>query len=519
MFLPQVVKSARVMKKAVAYLIPFINKDKKSGEDNSAATIIMATVKGDVHDIGKNIVSVVLQCNNFKIIDLGVMVPAQKILDSAQEHNADIIGLSGLITPSLDEMIHVAKEMQRQNFYVPLLIGGATTSRIHTAVKIDPSYESTVIHVKDASRAVGVAQNLISKTKNFIEDIQQEYKTLRQRHHNKQANINWLSLAEARQNQCAIDWQNYVPPQPKSLGVTVLKDYPLDIISQYIDWTPFFMTWELAGKFPRILEDSVVGKEATQLYQDAQSMMEKIITEKWLSANGMIGLFPAHTINHDDIQIYDNDHQPIMVIHSLRQQTKKPTGKVNYALADFIAPKDNHKTDYIGAFAVATGFGIEAKIKEFEDQHDDYNAIMLKSLADRFAEAFAEHLHERVRQEFWGYAEHESYSNEDMIKEQYQGIRPAPGYPACPDHTEKALLWQLLDVTHHTGIELTENYAMYPASAVSGWYLSHPDSRYFGLAKINHEQVADYAIRKNMSIKEIEQCLSQSLGYEPSNKP
>lgn len=521
MFLPQVVKSARVMKKAVAYLIPFIEAEKGDGEVQSNGKIIMATVKGDVHDIGKNIVGVVLQCNNFEVIDLGVMVPAQKILDAAREHKADIIGLSGLITPSLDEMVHVAKEMQRQEFNLPLMIGGATTSRAHTAVKIDLGYDEPVVHVKDASRAVGVSTKLIStdmKT-DFAKEITAEYDTLRERHKGKQAKTNWLTLEEARDNRASIEWKNYKPKKPNKLGIQIFDDYPLEELAECIDWTPFFIAWELAGKYPRILSDDVVGEEATRLFNDAKSMLEKIVNEKWFTAKGIYGLFPANSIGHDDIEVYTNEKRDglLTTIHSLRQQTQKPPGQANFALADFIAPKETGVKDYFGAFAVATGFGMEDRIKQFEDDHDDYSAIMLKALADRFAEAFAERLHERVRKEFWGYASDEALDNEALISEVYQGIRPAPGYPACPDHTEKGLLWELLNVKENTGIEITESFAMYPTAAVSGWYFSNPESRYFGLGKINRDQLRDYAHRKGIELKIMERWLSPNLGYDPDD--
>ncbi len=522
MFLPQVVKSARVMKKAVAYLIPYIEAEKKRTGDtgSSKGKIIMATVKGDVHDIGKNIVSVVLQCNNFEVIDLGVMVPAQKILDAAKEENVDIIGLSGLITPSLDEMVHVAKEMQRQGFTLPLMIGGATTSRAHTAVKIDQNYDQPVVHVKDASRAVGVSTKLVSNDLRpaFANEIKEEYDTLRERHKGKQAKINWLTLAAARDNRFEPDWDNYTPPAPKEIGVHVLTDYPLIDLAEYIDWTPFFVAWELAGKYPRILDDKIVGKEATKLFNDAQQMLKQIIDEKWFSANGVYGLFQANTVN-DDIEVYSNESRTelLTTFHSLRQQTQKPPGQANYALADFVAPKSSGKYDYIGVFAVACGFGMENRVKQFEAEHNDYHGIMLKALADRFAEAFAECLHVRIRKEFWGYANNESLDNEALIDEKYQGIRPAPGYPACPDHTEKSLIWSLMDVEKNTGISLTESHAMYPAAAVSGLYFSHPNSRYFGLGKINRDQVKDYALRKKMESSEVEKWLSPNLGYDPDD--
>ena len=520
MFLPQVVKSARVMKKAVAYLIPFIEEEKKASGDTSNQSngkIIMATVKGDVHDIGKNIVSVVLQCNNFEVVDMGVMVPAEKILQTAREENADVIGLSGLITPSLDEMVHVAKEMQRQEFHIPLLIGGATTSRAHTAVKIDQQYEEAVVHVKDASRAVGVAQNLISQDlkARFVEDIQQEYATLRERHAGKQSKTKWLSLDQAQANAFKTDWSKQTIITPKQTGVHVLQDYSLATLVDNFDWTPFFIAWELAGKYPRILNDEIVGEEATRLYEDAQQMLKQIVEEQWFSAHAVYGLFPANAVG-DDIEIYTDDtrQQVKMTIHSLRQQTEKPPGQANFALADFVAPKSSKANDYVGAFAVAAGFGMEDRIAQFEADHDDYHSIMLKALADRFAEAFAEHLHHRIRTEFWGYAADETLDNEALINEDYRGIRPAPGYPACPDHTEKALLWELLDVDANTGITLTENFAMFPTAAVSGWYFAHPEARYFGLGKINRDQVEDYAARKAMSVSEMERWLAPNLGYD-----
>ncbi|MCG8323925.1 MAG: dihydropteroate synthase, partial [Thiotrichales bacterium] len=520
MFLPQVVKSARVMKKSVAHLVPFIEEEKKrsgdSGKNNG--TIVMATVKGDVHDIGKNIVGVVLQCNNFEVIDLGVMVPAEKILETAKARDAHLIGLSGLITPSLDEMVHVAREMQRQEFTTPLLIGGATTSRAHTAVKIEPQYTEPVIHVKDASRAVGVAQNLVSPTQKteFVRKIRDEYVTVRERHENRQQKIDWLAIGEARANRFATDWSRYTPPVPQTTGVHVLDDYPLSELVEYIDWTPFFVAWELAGKFPRILEDEVVGSEATRLYDDAQTMLARIIEERWFTAQGVYGLFPANSIGHDDIEIYTNDKRDgvLIELHTLRQQTRRAKNQANYALADFLAPRETRVADYIGAFAVAAGFELESRIQGFENEHDDYSAIMLKALADRFAEAFAERLHQRIRTEFWAYAGEESLDNNALIAEKYRGIRPAPGYPACPDHTEKPLIWDLLKVDQQTDIRLTETYAMVPAAAVCGLYFSHPDSRYFGLGKINRDQVEDYARRKAYTCQEMERWLSPNLGYE-----
>jgi 5-methyltetrahydrofolate--homocysteine methyltransferase len=519
MFLPQVVKSARVMKKSVAYLVPFIEQEKQAGGSyRSQGKIVMATVKGDVHDIGKNIVGVVLQCNNFEVIDLGVMVACETILETARKENAHLIGLSGLITPSLDEMVNVAKEMERQDFTLPLLIGGATTSRTHTAVKIAPAYSCFTVHVKDASRAVGVAQNLVSADlkANFVARIRAEYEGVRERHKSRQTRTDWLSLHQARDNRSPIEWSRYTPPVPKRLGIQVWRDYPLGELCHFIDWTPFFVAWELAGRFPRILEDPIVGTEARKLYRDALELLDHLIAEKWLTARAVIGLFPANTVGEDDIEIYtdDNRHGELLVIHSLRQQQKKPDGQPNFALADFIAPKESGVADYIGAFAVTAGIGIEAVVERFEQDHDDYNAIMIKALADRLAEALAECLHERVRKEFWGYTPEENFDNAALIDERYQGIRPAPGYPACPDHTEKLLLWKLLEAEKHTGIRLTESLAMYPAASVSGWYFSHPEARYFGLGKINEDQVHDYAQRKGMDVKAVERWLAPNLGYE-----
>ncbi len=519
MFLPQVVKSARVMKKAVAYLVPFIEADRAGGtEQRKNGIIVMATVKGDVHDIGKNIVGVVLQCNNFEVIDLGVMVPCEKILQAAMENDADLIGLSGLITPSLDEMVNVAKEMQRQGFSTPLLIGGATTSRAHTAVKIEPAYEHPTVHVKDASRAVGVAAQLISKELKppFVAKTRKEYAELRERHKGRQARQDWLTLKQARENKLIVDWGSYRPPVPRQLGVQALRDYPLEALCSTIDWTPFFLAWELAGRYPRILDDPVVGVEARRLYQDAKDMLERVVGEKWFQAHAVFGLFAANTVGDDDIELYTDDSRQgeLLVIHTLRQQLKKPPGQANFALADFVAPKELGLKDYLGAFAVAVGFGMESRIALFERQHDDYSAIMLKALADRLAEGFAEHLHERVRKEFWGYAPAEDLDIEALIEENYQGIRPAPGYPACPDHTEKSLLWQLLDVQCRTGIQLTDSYAMYPTAAISGWYFSCPQARYFGVGKINRDQVHDYARRKGMDPKTMERWLAPNLGYD-----
>ncbi|WP_417549134.1 methionine synthase [Methylophaga sp.] len=519
MFLPQVVKSARVMKKAVAYLMPFIELEKDdSTVSSSNGKILMATVKGDVHDIGKNIVGVVLQCNNFEIIDLGVMVPAQKILDAAREHNVDIIGLSGLITPSLEEMAHMAKEMERLGFDIPLMIGGATTSLIHTAVKIDPNYHGPVIYVKDASRAVGVAQNLVSKItrEDFVGKIKTDYQTKREQHKGRKSTRRLLTLKQARANKTKIDWPAYKAVKPAQTGIQVFDDYPLQELVDRIDWTPFFQSWELAGKYPRILTDEIVGEHATHLFEDAKKMLKQIVDQKWLKARAVIGLFPANSVGDDDIEIYTDDsrQQLLMKLHSLRQQAEKPPGRPNAALADFLAPKDSGVEDYIGAFAVTAGIGIDEHIERFEADHDDYHSIMLKALADRLAEAFAERMHERVRKEFWGYKKDEQLGNEDLIDEKYQGIRPAPGYPACPDHTEKGLLWDLLDVETRIGMTLTESFAMLPTAAVSGFYFAHPESRYFGLGKISEDQVNDYAKRKNWTLDYAERWLAPALSYD-----
>ena len=520
MFLPQVVKSARVMKKAVAWLVPFIEAEKQEGGGRrSQGKIVMATVKGDVHDIGKNIVGVVLQCNNFEVIDLGVMATADLILNTAQEEQADLIGLSGLITPSLEEMAHVAGEMQRRRFDAPLLIGGATTSRAHTAVKIEPRYSQPVVHVKDASRAVGTAQSLLSPNlrAGFIAQTKADYAALRERHQSRQAGLKWLTLEQARANRLALDWRAYAPPAPRQPGVRKFADYPLEELRDFIDWTPFFAAWELAGKFPRILEDEVVGAEARKLHRDACAMLDDIIAERWFSLRGVIGLFPANALGPDDIEVYaDNRRQGLLAeLRTLRQQTQRPPGQPNLALADFVAPRETGLKDYIGAFAVAAGFGMEERLARFEQDHDDYRAIMLKALADRLAEALAERLHQRVRKEFWGYQAAEALDNAALIAEKYQGIRPAPGYPACPDHTEKPALWKLLAVEANTGIALTDNYAMHPAAAVCGLYFSHPAARYFGLGKINRDQAADYAQRKGMELRQMEKWLGPSLGYDP----
>lgn len=552
MFLPQVVKSARVMKKAVAHLIPYIEAAKSEGARPNGK-ILMATVKGDVHDIGKNIVGVVLQCNNFQVIDLGVMVPAQKILDAAREHDVDIIGLSGLITPSLEEMAHLASEMQRQGFTLPLLIGGATTSKAHTAVKIDPNYDHPVVWVKDASRAVGVAQNLISESEgtkdNYVAAINAEHEAVRERHNKKRSETKLTPLAQARENRLKIDWEDYEPPRPKVLdaltdagrrgapaaiglneaetgpvtiepkgaGVLVqFADIPLQTLVPYIDWTFFFHAWELKGVFPRILEDKEKGEEAKKLYTDARGMLEQLIAEKWLHAAAQVGIYPANSVDHDDVELYQDEERTevLTTFHFLRQQSEKRPGQPNKSMADFVAPKESGKKDYLGGFACTTGLGIDEKVAEFEAAHDDYNAIMLKALADRLAEACAEWLHQQVRKTIWGYAEDENLDNESLIKEQYQGIRPALGYPACPDHTEKDTLWSLLQPDQAIGLTLTESKAMVPTAAVSGLYFSAPDSSYFAVGKLDREQVAQYAERKRLSLAEAERWLAPNLGYE-----
>ena len=517
MFLPQVVKSARVMKQAVAHLIPFIEAE-KDGVSESKGKVLMATVKGDVHDIGKNIVGVVLQCNNFEVIDLGVMVPAEKILQVANDENVDIIGLSGLITPSLDEMVHVAKEMQRLNFQVPLMIGGATTSKAHTAVKIEPQFKNdAVVYVTDASRAVSVATKLTSDDQKhgFVQERRDEYAHVRERNKNRKAK-SLLSYQQAVDNRFDWDWQSYESPVPKQLGVTVLDDYPLEELRNYIDWTPFFITWELHGKYPKIFDDEIIGTEAKKLFADAQEMLDHIINNKLLKAKAVFGLWPANRVGEDDIAIYDSNDssQTLATLSHIRQQTKKVDGKPNYSLADFVAPEGT-QTDYMGAFVVTAGIGTDELVKHYDDQHDDYNSIMVKALADRLAEAFAERLHERVRTEYWGYADSEQLNNEDLIKERYSGIRPAPGYPACPDHTEKAKLFELLDAKQSIGVELTDSFAMTPTAAVSGWYFSHPESTYFGIGKIEKDQVATLAERKEMEPRILERWLMPVLGYDP----
>jgi 5-methyltetrahydrofolate--homocysteine methyltransferase len=522
MFLPQVVKSARVMKRAVAHLIPYIEAEKLSlgngaGESKTNGRVLLATVKGDVHDIGKNIVGVVLQCNNYEVIDLGVMVPCARILETARQEQVDIIGLSGLITPSLEEMSFVASEMEREGFTIPLLIGGATTSRVHTAVKIEPNYKGPTVHVIDASRAVGVAGNLRSDTHRteYIAGVRAEYQDLRTQRGSRKAEERHQSIADARKNRLAIDWRAQTPPKPCFAGVRQLADYPLAELVPFIDWTPFFQTWELAGHYPAILHDPVRGPAATSLFRDAGVLLDQIVREGLLEARGVFGFFPANSVG-DDIELYADEecHQPFTVIHTLRQQMLKPPGRPNLALSDFVAPKDSGVRDYVGAFAVTAGAGIEALVSRFEAAHDDYNAILTKALADRLAEAFAELLHQRVRREFWGYAPDESLDSESLIKERYQGIRPAPGYPACPDHTEKRILFDLLSAEKSAGITLTESFAMLPAASVSGYYFWHPQAQYFGVGKIGRDQVEDYARRKGMDVTTAERWLSPNLNYE-----
>jgi 5-methyltetrahydrofolate--homocysteine methyltransferase len=515
MFLPQVVKSARVMKKAVAYLLPYIEEEKDSTASSSAGKVLMATVKGDVHDIGKNIVSVVLACNNFEIIDLGVMVPPEKIIDAAIKENVDIIGLSGLITPSLDEMVYLAKEMDKLNIKIPIMIGGATTSRAHTAVKIAPEYKATVVHVNDASRAVTVASNLLnteSKT-DFSIALRKEYDTLRDGYLNRAREKNFLTIDAARKNKFKIDWDNYKPKQPNFIG-TKTVEVELSELVDFIDWTPFFQSWELYGKYPAILTDEVVGEQATDLFKDAQNMLSKIVSEKWFTTKGILGIFPANTINDDDIEVYSeplSQNLKPKTFLSLRQQSQKTAGACNIALADFIAPKETEIQDFIGCFCVTTGFGVDEKAAEFESQLDDYNAILTKALGDRLAEAFAEYLHLKVRKEIWGYASEEQLSNQELIKENYKGIRPAPGYPACPDHLEKPTIWDILNVEENIGVKLTESMAMWPASSVSGYYFAHPESKYFGLGKIKSDQVADYAKRRNITIEKATKWLAPNI--------
>ena len=512
MFLPQVVKSARVMKKAVAYLLPYIEASKQVGDKQGAGKILMATVKGDVHDIGKNIVSVVLGCNNYEIIDLGVMVAPEKIIAAAIEQNVDIIGLSGLITPSLDEMVYLAKELERLKVKIPIMIGGATTSRAHTAVKIAPQYSSTVVHVNDASRAVTVAGNLLNDDSNlkYTSDIRSEYDELREGYLNRSRDKNFLTIEQARANKLKLDWENYTPFQPNFIGTKTIE-VDLDELVPYIDWTPFFRTWELFGKYPAILTDEVVGEQATSVFADAQEMLKIILKEKKLAAKGIYGIFPANQVNDDDILVSPTNSQQSSTFLTLRQQSQKTAGAPNIALADFIAPKDSGKIDYMGAFCVTTGFGVDEWASEFETNLDDYNSIMVKALADRLAEAFAEYLHEKVRKEIWGYASDEVLSPDDLIEEKYKGIRPAPGYPACPDHLEKPTIWKLLNVEQEIGVKLTESMAMWPASSVSGYYFGNPESKYFGLGKIKEDQVIDYSKRRNISTEVATKWLNPNI--------
>ena len=522
MFLPQVVKSARVMKKAVSVLVPYIERE-KSGAARSNGKVVMATVKGDVHDIGKNIVGVVLQCNNFEVIDLGVMVSCEKILETAAREGATLIGLSGLITPSLDEMVHVAKEMQRLGYRQPLLIGGATTSPAHTAVKIDPQYAGPVVYVKDASRSVGVCQQLVTPATRdaFVARVKAEHERRREQHRHKGAKAPQLSLAQARARKLKLDWTAYTPPVPRTLGVRVFEDYPLAELVPYIDWMPFFNAWEFTGKYPDILSDPKVGEAARSLHADALRMLETLIEERWLEARAVAGLFPAQSVGEDDIQLYADETRatPLARLHQLRQQKAKPADQAQLCLADFVAPAASGRADYLGAFAVTAGIGIEAHVARFEAAHDDYSSILLKALADRLAEALAERLHQRVRRELWGYASDEALDGAALIREEYRGIRPAPGYPACPDHTEKAALWRVLDAERSAGIALTESFAMLPTAAVSGWYFSHPQSHYFAVGQIDRDQTASYAQRKGMRLEEVERWLAPSLGYEPGAWP
>ncbi|MBP3933780.1 MAG: B12-binding domain-containing protein, partial [Pseudomonas sp.] len=522
MFLPQVVKSARVMKQAVAHLIPFIELE-KGDKPEAKGKILMATVKGDVHDIGKNIVGVVLGCNGYDIVDLGVMVPAEKILQVAKEQKCDIIGLSGLITPSLDEMVHVAREMQRQNFHLPLMIGGATTSKAHTAVKIEPKYQNdAVIYVTDASRSVVVATQLLSKELKpaFVQKTREEYVEVRERTANRSARTERLSYPASIAKKPQFDWAGYQPVKPTFTGAKVLDNIDLKVLAEYIDWTPFFISWDLAGKFPRILTDEVVGEAATALYADAQEMLKKLIDEKLISARAVFGFWPANQVNDDDLELYGDDGQPLAKLHHLRQQIIKTDGKPNFSLADFVAPKDSGVTDYVGGFITTAGIGAEEVAKAYQDAGDDYNSIMVKALADRLAEACAEWLHQQVRTRYWGYAKDEQLANEELIKEQYSGIRPAPGYPACPDHTEKATLFKLLDPEAEemragkSGVFLTEHYAMFPAAAVSGWYFAHPQAQYFAVGKVDKDQIESYTARKGQDLSVTERWLAPNLGYD-----
>ncbi len=517
MFLPQVVKSARVMKRAVAHLLPYIEEEKLKnpkieGESENAGKILMATVKGDVHDIGKNIVSVVLGCNNYEIVDLGVMVPPEKILQTAIDENVDVIGLSGLITPSLDEMVYLAKEMERKGFKIPLLIGGATTSKAHTAVKIDTQYNNAVVHVNDASRAVTVVGDLLNdkSNKKYVEDIKIDYDKFRTQFLKRTKVKEYLSIDEARKNKYQIDWDTSEIVKPKQLGIQVIQNQELEELVPYIDWSPFFRSWDLHGKYPEILTDDVVGEQAQELFADAQEMLQQLLAEKWLTAKAIFGLFEANTVDEDDIEIKIEGKEAVR-FRTLRQQLKKHAGKPNFALSDFIAPITSGRKDYMGSFCVSTGFGTKEKAEEFEADHDDYNSIMIKALADRFAEAFAEYLHAKVRKEAWGYSSDEQLTNKELIKEEYKGIRPAPGYPACPDHLEKLTIWEVLQVKERIGVELTEGLAMWPAASVSGYYFANPEARYFGLGKIKEDQVVDFAKRKNIDLEYAKKWLNPNL--------
>ena len=511
MFLPQVVKSARVMKRAVAYLQPFIEAE-KDGKVEYAGKILMATVKGDVHDIGKNIVSVVLGCNNYEIVDLGVMVPPEKIIETAINEQVDIIGLSGLITPSLDEMVYVSKEMEKTGLTIPLMIGGATTSKAHSAVKIAPHYSNTVIHVNDASRAVTVVGDLLKKNnQQHLSDLRASYDLFREQFLSRTKQKEYISIEEARAKKYKINWDQTTIVQPKKLGIQVIEDFDITKLEEFIDWSPFFRSWDLHGKYPNILSDEVVGSQATELFKDAQELLQRIFSEKLLGAKAIFGLFPANTINDDDIEIYDKNRNIQHTFLTLRQQLKKRVEVPNLALSDFIAPKSTGKTDYMGCFCVSTGFGTKALAEAFEADHDDYNSIMIKALADRLAEAFAEYLHKEVRVNHWGYAADEALSNTDLIKETYKGIRPAPGYPACPDHLEKQTIWKLLEVEQQIGVELTESLAMWPAASVSGYYFGNPEAKYFGLGKITEDQLIDYSKRRDISIEEAQKWLNPNL--------
>ena len=509
MFLPQVVKSARVMKKAVAYLQPFIEAEKDSAQ-KANGKVLMATVKGDVHDIGKNIVSVVLGCNNYEIVDLGVMVPAEKIIQTAIDEKVDVIGLSGLITPSLDEMVHIANELERRNLDFPLMIGGATTSKAHTAVKIDPKYKNAVIHVNDASRAVGVVSSLLSnRNAEYVSDLKTDYADFREKFLNRQVDKEYITIEQARNQKFKIDWVNETIVSPKQTGIQIIENQNLEELIPYIDWSPFFRSWDLFGKYPQILKDEVVGEQATELFADAQKMLQKIVSEKLLTAKAIFGIFPANSNEQDDIEL--KKEEETFIFRTLRQQHKKSEGKEYLALSDFIAPKTSEKQDYIGAFAVTTGFGTDELAQKYEAEHDDYNAIMVKAIADRLAEAFAEFLHKKVRTEIWGYSNDENLENDDLISEKYVGIRPAPGYPACPDHLEKTTIWDLLKVKENIGLELTESLAMFPTASVSGYYFANPKAKYFGVGKIAEDQLKDYAERKNIDIEFAKKWLAPNL--------